>query len=75
MSDIDEEINLSLIKLLLLFILELLYILLFFKSYITDHTVSAPVFRSYWHINPNSPDNIFFANSNEKAFLFSFNEL
>ena len=29
MSDIDEEINLSLIKLLLLFILELLYFLLY----------------------------------------------
>lgn len=33
MSDIDEEINLSLIKLLLLFILELLYFLLYIVLY------------------------------------------
>ena len=31
MSDIDEEINLGLIKLLLLFILELLYFLLYIR--------------------------------------------
>lgn len=37
----------------------------------TDHTVSAPLFLSYWHIKPYLPDKISLASLKEKLFLFS----